>query len=74
MEYVQYTDFRNRSKDYFDKVEKGFEYAIIRKGIPIAQITPFLGHTTGWKRDIKRLDLKGKVDTLKLISEERSEK
>ena len=74
MEYLKFTDLRNHSKEYFDKVEEGSSYVIIRKGKPIAKITPFDKHTTGWKREIKKSILRKNVHTLDYILQERNEK
>ena len=73
MNYLKFTDFRNHSKDYFDKVENGNTYIIIRKGKPIAKITPFIEKAEGWKRTIKKIELKKNVDTLDYIMSERKE-
>jgi prevent-host-death family protein len=50
MEYVQYTDFRNHSKDYFDRIEEGESYIIVRKGKPVARMLPFEQSNPGWKK------------------------
>ena len=74
MNYLQFTDFRNKSKEYFDKVEHGSSFIIIRKGKPIAKILPFNQIEPGWKRDNKKIKLKSKKSTLDYILQERSEK
>jgi prevent-host-death family protein len=74
MDYLQFTDFRNHSKLYLDKVEKGTTFIIIRKGKPIAKIIPFIEKNEGWKRTINKIELKKKVDTLEYIMQERNEK
>jgi prevent-host-death family protein len=58
MHYLKFTDFRNRSKEYFDKVEKGSSFIIIRKGKPIAKIIPFNESFSGWKRETIKVKLK----------------
>ena len=73
MEYLKFTDFRNKSKNYFDQVEKGNSFIIIRKGRPIAQIIPFNENISGWKRKIKKVKLKKNVKTLDYILSERNE-
>ncbi|TAL37477.1 MAG: type II toxin-antitoxin system prevent-host-death family antitoxin [Spirochaetes bacterium] len=73
MDYLKFTDFRNHSKEYFDNVEKGSTYIIIRKGKPIARIVPFAEKTTGWKREIKKIRLRKNADTLEYIKRERDE-
>ncbi|MFM7485718.1 MAG: type II toxin-antitoxin system Phd/YefM family antitoxin, partial [Cytophagales bacterium] len=52
MDYLQFTTLRNSAKEYFDEVEKGKSFVVIRKGKPIARVIPF-EQTPGWKRDIK---------------------
>lgn len=74
MNYLQFTNFRNNSKEYFDKVENGSSFVIIRKGKPVAKIIPFIETNTGWKRENKKIKLKSKKTSLDYILEERSEK
>ena len=75
MNYLKYTEFRNHSKEYFDKVEQeGDEYVIIKKGKPIAKIIPFDEKTPGWKREHKKVTLKKDKSTLDYIRAEREEK
>lgn len=74
MNYLKFTDFRNKSKEYFDKVEHGSSFIIIRKGKPIAKIVPFSQVEPGWKRENKKIKLKTKKSTLDFILQERSEK
>lgn len=74
MNYLKFTDFRNKSKEYFDKVEHGSSFIIIRKGKPIAKILPFNQVEPGWKRVNKKIKLKSKKSTLDYILRERSEK
>lgn len=74
MEYVQFTDFRNHSKDYFDRIEEGESYIIVRKGKPVARMLPFEQPSPGWKRSLKRAKLKpGEKTTTDYITEERSD-
>ena len=75
MEYLQFTDFRNHSKEYFEKIEDGESYIIIRKGKPVAKIIPFNQRQRGWKRNVTRVKLK-KSDktTIDFISEERNDR
>lgn len=74
MNYLQFTDFRNQSKKYFDKVEKGTSFIIVRKGKPVAKIVPFIESGPGWKRNIKKIKLNSKKSSLDYILEERNEK
>lgn len=75
MEYVQFTDFRNHSKDYFDRIEEGESYIIVRKGKPVARMLPFDQPTPGWRRNLKRVELKpGRKTTTEYITEERRDR
>jgi prevent-host-death family protein len=72
MQYIKYTDFRNKSKEYIDKVEEGNDFIIVRKGKPVAKLIPFnTNESQGWKRNIKRVTLKSKKTTLDYILDER---
>ncbi len=75
MNYLQFTDFRNNSKKYFERIENGEDFVIIRKGIPVARITPFGQNRTGWKHRVTRVKLKtGNKTTTDFLVEERSGK
>lgn len=74
MEYVQFTALRNGAKEYFDEVEKGKSYIIIRKGKPIAKVIPFKSVEQGWKREIKMVTLRSGTDSSKYLREERDER
>ncbi|MCB4790802.1 MAG: type II toxin-antitoxin system Phd/YefM family antitoxin [Elusimicrobia bacterium] len=74
MNYVQFTKFRNHSKEYFDGVQHGNAYVVIRKGKPIAQVLPFDVNVTGWKRKINKVGLKKDVNALDYVLKERNEK
>ena len=74
MNYLKFTDFRNRSKEYFDKVEHGSSFIIIRRGKPIAKIVPFNESFSGWKRETIKVKLKNSKSTLDYIMQERTEK
>ena len=75
MEYLKFTDFRNHSRECFEKIEDGESYIIIRKGKPVAKILPFNQKQAGWKRKITRIKL-NKTDktTIDFISEERNDR
>jgi len=73
MEYLQFTDFRNHSKEYFNEIENGQTYIIIRKGKPVAQINPFHHNSAGWKRSIEKIKLKTNITTTELLAKERSD-
>lgn len=82
MNYLQFTEFRNRSKEYFDQIEKGQSYIITRKGKPIARILPFndtqklvsekVQKVSGWKKKFKPIKLRGNANTLDYILKGRS--
>ena len=73
MNFLKFTDFRNNSKEYLDKVENGDSFIIIRQGKPVAKIIPFNNETQGWKREHVKIKLRNKKDTLDYILQERSE-
>ncbi len=75
MNYLQFTDFRNKSKEYFDAVEHGTSYIIIRKGKPIATLTPFQSREAeGWKRPVTKISLKKRKDSSEVVIAERNER
>ena len=75
MEYLQFTEFRNRSKEYFEKIEEGESFVIVRKGRPVARIIPFVARSGGWKRALERVKLRRpSKTTTEILSEERSER
>ena len=73
MEYIQFTEFRNQARKYFDEIEKGAQFIVIRKGKPVAEIFPFHKKGVGWKRSIRKVALKGNVTTTDIIRRERDE-
>jgi len=73
MNYIKFTDLRNNAKQFFDSVESGTSYIVIRKGSPMAKISPFTDDLKPWKRSIKKIKLKKGLDTAKYISKEREE-
>ena len=74
LNYLKFTDFRNNSKEYLDRIENGDSYIIIRKGKPVAKIIPFNEIVPGWKREHVRIKLKNNKDTLEYILQERNER
>ncbi len=75
MEFLQFTEFRNRSKEFLDAVEQGNSYVIVRRGRPIAQVTPFKETTfQGWKRPHRRIAPKGTKTSTDYILEERAKR
>lgn len=74
MEYLQYTNFRNHAKEYFEKIEEGESYIIIRRGQPVARVLPFNEKQQGWKRKKTRIKLKDSRKTATdFIVEERND-
>jgi prevent-host-death family protein len=73
MQFLQFTEFRNKSREFLDAVEHGNSYVIVRRGKPIAQVTPFRESVQGWKRIPKRVTLKKPVSTTDVIMEMRGE-
>ena len=72
MEYLKYTEFRNHAKKYFDIIEQGSSFIIVRKDKPIARIIPFQENHTGWKRDNTKIKLKKGKTALDYVLEERN--
>lgn len=73
-EYLQFTEFRNNAKKYFDNLKKGFHYIIVRRGQPIAELSPVNKPKQGWKRKIDRIKLNKEVSVSEMIEEERNQK
>jgi prevent-host-death family protein len=73
MDYLQFTELRNSAREYFDKVEKGKSYVIVRKGKPIAKVIPFKEPVKGWKREVRRVTLKKGGDSTKILRQVRDE-
>jgi len=84
MNYLQFTEFHNRSKEYFDQIEKGQSYIITRRGKPIARILPLndtqklvsekVQKVPGWKRKFKKVVNRGEpshITVVKTRNEER---
>ncbi len=75
MEYLQFTDFRNHSKKYFERIQEGASFIIVKKGSPVARIIPFNENIQGWKRSVSRVKLKNtRKTTIDFISEERNDR
>lgn len=74
MQFLQFTEFRNKSREFLDAVEQGSSYVIVRRGKPIAQVTPFRENVSqGWKRPHKRIKLKGTLTTTEILRQMRDE-
>lgn len=74
MNFIQFTDFRNNSRAYFDEVEKGESYVVVRKGRPVAKIVPFVEKSACWKREPRKIRLKSSKTSLEYILRERNER
>ncbi|MFM8914277.1 MAG: type II toxin-antitoxin system Phd/YefM family antitoxin [Flammeovirgaceae bacterium] len=74
MDYLQFTELRNSAREYFDKVEKGRSYVIVRKGKPIAKVIPFKEAIKGWKRDVQTVTPRKGEDSTKILRQIRDEK
>ena len=71
---MQFTEFRNQSKKYFEEIQEGASFIIVKKGSPVARIIPFNQNIQGWKRSVSRVKLKQtKKTTFDFISEERND-
>lgn len=75
MQFLQFTEFRNKSKEFMDAVENGQSYVIVRHGKPIANVTPFKEEIVqGWKRPHRRIAPKGTKTSTDYIMEERAKR
>lgn len=80
MDHLQFTKLSDSAKEYFDQVEKGKSYVIIREGKPIAKVIPFKEPIQskkviqGWKREVKAVTLRSGADSSKYIRAERDER
>ena len=70
---INFTQFRQKAKDYFDAVEKGETIYIKRHGKVIAQIRPPQTHQPAWKHKALRLKISGE-SLSKMIIQERQQK
>ena len=73
MDYLQFTELRNSAREYFDKVEKGKSYVIVRKGKPIAKVIPFKEPVQGWKREVQTVTPRKGGDSTKVLRQIRDE-
>jgi len=73
MTTVTFSQLRNHAKEYFDAVERGETIEVVRRGKPIALVSPVRKRDPDyWKRPVEPLKLEG-VSLSKLILEEREE-
>jgi prevent-host-death family protein len=62
MKTISFTDFRNKASGFIAEVEHGETLVILRRGKPVAEITPFsdgMHGTPSWKNPGIRLKVKG---------------
>lgn len=73
MKTITFTEFRKQASGLLTEVENGESYVIIRRGRPIAEITPYAAQKDrepAWKRPGVQIDDDG-ASLAKLILEER---
>jgi len=58
---VSVRELTHNFSDYLKKVKKGERIIIKMRNVPVAEITPYNENVSkpGWKRDIKRISIKG---------------
>lgn len=73
MQYVQFSELRARCKLIFDRVESGERVLVTRHGRPIAEIIPYEETLLpcGWKRNVKKIKIKGESISNTVIKERR---
>lgn len=73
MKSVTFTDFRKKASDFITEVEHGETLILLRRGKPVAEITPFSDkaqRSPAWKRTGIQLRIEGS-DLSSAILEER---
>lgn len=72
--YIKYTDLRNEGSKVFDEVEKGEQFIVTRRGLPVAQIIPFpvlnastKGKKKSWQDDFEPIKIKGEPASQTII-------
>ena len=73
MRTITFTDFRKKASGFITEVEHGETIILLRRGKPVAEITPFsdeVSRKPSWKRPGIRLEIKGS-DLSSAILEER---
>lgn len=73
MKTIAFTDFRKKASGFITKVEKGETFVLLRRGKPVAEISPYrdeIVRTPAWKKPGIRLEIKG-GDLSTAILEER---
>jgi prevent-host-death family protein len=71
MTFVQFTEFRNNSKQFFEKVESGSSFIIIKKGKPVAKIVPFTTGNVKIEMVRNKIVLKSKRSSTQYLYQER---
>ncbi len=62
MRTITFTDFRKRASGFITEVEHGETLILLRRGKPVAEITPFQDAAAwkpSWKKPGLRLEIKG---------------
>ncbi len=75
MKTITFTDFRKRASGFITEVEHGETLILLRRGKPVAEITPFHDAAPwkpSWKRPGLRLEIKGS-DLSSALLEERED-
>ena len=72
MKTITFTDFRKAASGFITEVEQGETILLIRRGKPVAEITPIKDSSElpSWKKPLVRLKIKGN-DLSSAILEER---
>lgn len=73
MKTINFTDFRKNASGFITEVEHGETFILLRRGKPVAEITPFSEEAPrqpSWKRPGIQLEIKGS-DLSSAILEER---
>ncbi len=76
MKTISFTDFRKNASSFITEVEHGETIVLLRRGKPIAEITPFTDNsvqTPSWKRQSTRLQIKGSDLSSAILEERESE-
>jgi antitoxin (DNA-binding transcriptional repressor) of toxin-antitoxin stability system len=73
MKTITFTDFRKKASGFISEVEKGETLILLRRGKPVAEISPFraeIVRTPSWKKPGICLEIKGS-DLSSAVLEER---
>lgn len=71
MKTISFTDFRKNASELITDVEHGEKIILLRRGKPVAEITPFSEkpQTPAWKQKGIQLQLRGKDLSSAIIDE-----